>query len=160
MQVAKRKKGASKSKRGRRAKPSSFGELPWFFVAPEPPPLPGVIDEIADIISALGSQVLAEKQEYETFLKSLTTRLSELDEQIHIGTDEDNKAFQERHHLGRAVEQEVKGIISHVEVADNLDQLKLTVNQRLDFLNQHFDSYRQSDQSQFEQSKKQIQALI
>ena len=121
--------------------------------------LPGVIDEIADIISALGSQVLAEKQEYETFLKSLTTRLSELDEQIHIGTDEDNKAFQERHHLGRAVEQEVKGIISHVEVADNLDQLKLTVNQRLDFLNQHFDSYRQSDQSQFEQSKKQIQAL-
>jgi|GEM_PF-2237387 len=102
--------------------------------------LPGVTDEIADIFSALGSQVIAEKQEYETFLKSLTARLSELDEQIHIGTDEDNKAFQERHHLGRAVEQEVKGIISHVEVADNLDQLKLTVNQRLDFLNQQFDS--------------------
>ena len=121
--------------------------------------LPNLIDEIADIISALGSQVLAEKREYETFLKSLTARLSELDEQIHLNTDDDQQAFKTRHDLGRAVEKEVKGIISHVEVADNLEQLKSTVNQRLDFLNQHFESYRQSDQAQFKQSQKQIQTL-
>jgi diguanylate cyclase len=121
--------------------------------------LPGLIDEIADIISALGSQVLAEKREYETFLKSLTARLNELDEQIHLNTDDDQQAFQARHDLGRVVEQEVRGISSHVEVADNLEQLKSTVNQRLGFLNQHFESYRQADHDQFEQSQKQIQTL-
>jgi len=121
--------------------------------------LPGLIDEIADIISALGSQVLAEKREYETFLKSLTARLSELDEQIHLNTDDDQLAFKTRHDLGRVVEQEVKGIISHVEIADNLEQLKSTVNQRLDFLNQHFESYRQADHDQFKQSQQQIQTL-
>lgn len=121
--------------------------------------LPKLIDDIADIISALGSRVLAEKHEYETFLKSLTARLNELDEQIHLGTDEDSKAFLDRSNIGEAVEQEVKGLISHVNIADNLEQLKLTVSQRLDFLNQHFDDYRQSDQLHFEQSQKQIQAL-
>ena len=57
------------------------------------------------------------------------------------------------------MEQEVKGIISHVEIADNLEQLKSTVNQRLDFLNQHFESYRQADHDQFKQSQQQIQTL-
>ena len=98
--------------------------------------LPTIIDEIADIISMLGSQVLAEKREYETFLKSLTTRLNELDEQIHIGTNEGNKSFKDRHQIGHTVEQEVKGLIVHVQSADNLDKLKLTLNQRLDLLNQ------------------------
>ena len=121
--------------------------------------LPTIIGEIADIISMLGSQVLAEKREYETFLKSLTTRLNELDEQIHIGTNEGNKSFKDRHQIGHTVEQEVKGLIVHVQSADNLDKLKLTVNQRLDLLNQQFDSYRQSDQAQFRQSQKQVQTL-
>ena len=41
--------------------------------------LPHNVDEIDDIISALGYQAIAGKREYETFLKSLTTRLSQLD---------------------------------------------------------------------------------
>lgn len=121
--------------------------------------LPKIIDEIADIVSALGSQALAEKREYETFLKTLTARLNELDKQIHIGTNEENKAFQERNHLGQVVEEEVKGIVYHVGKANNLENLKVTVNQRLEFLNQNIDAYRQSDQTQFEQSQKQIQTL-
>lgn len=121
--------------------------------------LPKVIDEIANIISTLGSQVIAEKREYETFLKSLTVRLNELDKQIHIGTNEDTKAFLERDKIGVTVEREVKEIISYVAEAKNLDSLKLTVNERLDFLNQNFGSYRQSDQVQFDQSQTQIKVL-
>jgi diguanylate cyclase len=121
--------------------------------------LPTIIDEIADIISMLSSQVLTEKREYETFLKSLTTRLNELDEQIHIGINEGNQAFKDRHQIGNTVEQEVKGLIVHVQGADNLDKLKLTVNQRLDFINLNLDSYRRSDQAQFSQSQKQVKML-
>ncbi len=121
--------------------------------------LPDVIDEIADIISALGSQAIAEKKEYERFLKSLTKRLSKLDEQIHLGNNEDTKAFQDRHKLGLAVDKEFKGIASHIAVADDLQHLKAVVNKRLDFLNQHFESYRESDKAQFAQSQKQIQTL-
>ena len=57
------------------------------------------------------------------------------------------------------MEQEVKGITRHFEIADNLEQLKSTMDQRLDFLNQHFESYRQADHDQFKQSQQQIQTL-
>ena len=93
------------------------------------------------------------------FLKSLTTRLSRLDKQIHIGEDKETKAFKARHSLGLAVDKQVKGIISYTYVADDLQQLKSTVNQCLDLVNQHFGSYRQSDKTQFTQSQIQIREL-
>ena len=40
--------------------------------------LPKVIDEIADIISALGTQVTAEKKEYETILKIVNNALEQI----------------------------------------------------------------------------------
>ncbi|MFT7234846.1 MAG: hypothetical protein ACI9QV_000414 [Methylophagaceae bacterium] len=117
--------------------------------------------EQLDILLRFGFRrlALAAKREYQTFLKSLSARLNELDEQIHIGTDEEIKAFQERNYIGQALEEELKSIIVQVESANDLEQLKLTVNQKVHFLNEKFDSYRQSDQTQFEQSQNQIQRL-
>jgi len=121
--------------------------------------LPTIIDDIADIISTLGTQSLAEKKEYESFLKSLTTRLNELDAQIHLGTNEDSKAFQKRSELGQAVENQVKNIKSDIEQANNLEQLKDNVNEKLELLDNHFLSYREADQSQFNESQHQIDLL-
>lgn len=121
--------------------------------------LPEIIHEIADIISTLGSQAVTEKQEYKEFLKTLTSRLSELDQHIRQTGDEGSKAFEERSAISEAVEAEVSGLRSHVEEASDLEQLKSSVSERLDVLNQHFDKYQKSDQEQFTQSQKQIKAL-
>tara|TARA_R110002050_G_scaffold9504_1_gene32994 strand:- start:131162 stop:132790 length:1629 start_codon:yes stop_codon:yes gene_type:complete len=121
--------------------------------------LPAVINNIADIVSTLGSQVVTEKHEYEEFLKSLTSRLNELDQHIRTTSAEDVTAFERRKVIGQAVEEQVLGIRNVVEDADNLDVLKATVSDRLDFLNQHFESYRQSDHDRFAQSQQQIREL-
>ncbi len=121
--------------------------------------LPQVISDIAEIVSTLGSQAVTEKQEYEEFLKTLTSRLNELDQHIRQTSDEDTKAFNERTAISQAVEQQVSGLRSHVEQADDLEQLKSSVNERLDVLNQHFEKYKNSDQTRYQQSQKQIQAL-
>lgn len=121
--------------------------------------LPMIINEIADIVSTLGSQVVTEKQDYEAFLKSLTTRLNELDQHIQKTSDEDLTAFEQRKEMGKAVEQQVIGIRNEVEGADDLELLKSTVSERLDFLNQHFENYRQSDHVRFKQSQQQIKEL-
>lgn len=121
--------------------------------------LPAVINDIADIISTLGSQVITEKHDYEEFLKSLTSRLNELDQHIRTTITEDATAFEQRKVIGQAVEEQVLGIRIDVEGADDLDVLKSTVSDRLDFLNQHFDSYRESDQARFTQSQLQIKEL-
>ncbi|RKZ88425.1 MAG: hypothetical protein DRQ39_02510 [Gammaproteobacteria bacterium] len=121
--------------------------------------LPQIINDIADIVSDLGSQVITEKQDYEDFLKILTSRLKELDEHIRETSDEDVKAFEERNEISQVVENEFRGIRTHVEDAHDIEQLKSTVSDRLDFLNQHFENYRQSDHDRFEQSQKQIKDL-
>jgi hypothetical protein len=53
----------------------------------------------------------------------------------------------------------VLGIRNEVESADSLDVLKSTVSHRLDFLNQHFQSYRESDHENFSQSQQKIKEL-
>jgi len=121
--------------------------------------IPKVISDIAEIVSSLGSQAVTEKHEYEEFLKTLTSRLAELDKHIRQTSDEDSKAFEERTIISKAVENEVSGLRSHVEQADNLEQLKSSVSGRLDVLNQHFEKYRQSDHDRFDQSQLQIKAL-
>lgn len=118
-----------------------------------------VISDIADIVSALGTQAVAEKQEYQEFLKTLTTRLNELEQHISQTSEEGAKSFQQRKDIGKTVEDEVTGLRTHVENADDLEQLKSSVSGRLDLLAEHFDSYQKSDSEHYEKSQKQIQIL-
>jgi hypothetical protein len=52
-----------------------------------------IINDIADIISTLGSQVVTEKHDYEELLKSLTSRLNALEQHITTTLTEDTTAF-------------------------------------------------------------------
>ncbi len=121
--------------------------------------LPTIINNIAEIVSSIGSQAVNEKLEYQEFLEALTSKLQSLDEHIRETNDNDVKAFEERHAINQAMEDEVQGLRGHVEQADDLEQLKSTVSDRLDALNQHFENHQQSDRAQFEQSQKQIREL-
>lgn len=121
--------------------------------------LPQIIDEIAEIVSQLGTMLIHEKQEYQTFLTSLTTRLGELDQHIRQTEDDNVEALKEREIIGHAVEEEVLGLRTNIEVANNLDQLKSAVTERLDFLDGHFDHYQKADHEQVEQSHRQILKL-
>ena len=121
--------------------------------------LPAVINNIAEIVSSLGSQAVTEKLEYQEFLEALTSKLQSLDEHIRETSSSELEAFKERHAINQAMEDEVQGIRGHVEKADNLEQLKSTVSERLDFLNQHFESSQESDRTRLEQSQKQIREL-
>jgi diguanylate cyclase len=121
--------------------------------------LPQIINEIAELVSKLGTMLITEKQEYQTFLTSLTTRLGELNQHIRQTEDDNVEALKEREIIGHAVEKEVFGLRTNIEVTDNLDQLKSAVTERLDFLDEHFDHYQKADHDQVEQSQRQILKL-
>ena len=121
--------------------------------------IPKVINEIADIVSSLGSQAVTEKQEYEAFLKTLTERLNELDQYIRQTSDDEAKAIKDRDVISRAVEDEVLGLRTQVEKANDLEQLKSSVTNHIDTLNIHFEKYKKSDHEQFDKSQQQIQEL-
>ena len=121
--------------------------------------LPAVINDIADIVSTLGSQAITEKQEYEEFLKTLTERLNELDQHVRQTSVDETKAIKERDVISQAVKDEVSGLRTHVEEANDLEQLKSSVSDHIDTLNQHFEQYKKSDHDQFDKSQKKIKEL-
>lgn len=121
--------------------------------------LPQVINEIADLVSALGSMIISSKQEYESFLTTLTTRLNELDQYITKTRSDDVESLKEREVIGHAVEEEVLELRTNIQDAINLEQLKSTVSKRLDSLDQHFEHYQKVDHDRVEQSQQQITEL-
>lgn len=125
----------------------------------EPQQLPEIINNIADIVNSLGSQVIVGKQEYENFLITMVSKLKALNQYIRETGEENAKAFKQRQTIGQSVEDEVKGLRDHVADAQDLEQLKSSVNERLDFLNQNFENYRQSDYERFDKSQQQISTL-
>jgi diguanylate cyclase len=125
----------------------------------EPENIPTVIDEFASIVSSLSMQILNDKKEYEAYLKKVSGELSSLDEALAQSGQADVKAFESKSKISQQFEAEVADIQSHVNKANSLEQLKLSVNTRLAFINKHIEQYRQTDKNSFEASQAQIKAL-
>ncbi len=124
-----------------------------------PSALPDIIDQFATIVSSLSMKLLDEKREYETYLKSVSGQLSSLDESLLQASEAGKKAFESHSEIGQQVEDEMAGLRNHVDKANNLDQLKSSVNSRLTFLSKHIEKYRSSDQTNFEASQEKIKLL-
>ena len=124
-----------------------------------PEALPDIIDQFATIVSSLSMKLLAEKREYETYLKSVSGQLSSLDESLLQASEAGKKAFESQNAIGQQVEDEMAGLKSHVDKASNLEQLKSAVSTRLTFLSNHIENYRSSDKTHFDESQQKIQQL-
>jgi diguanylate cyclase len=113
--------------------------------------LPEVIDKFATIVSSLSMKLLKDKREYENYLKSVSGQLSSLDEHLLEASEAGIKAFETQNRIGQQVEDEVAGLRTHVDKANNLDQLKSSVNSRLAFLSEHIEKYRVTDREHFDE---------
>lgn len=121
--------------------------------------LPEVIDKFATIVSSLSMKLLKDKREYENYLKSVSGQLSSLDEHLLEASEAGIKAFETQNRIGQQVEDEVAGLRTHVDKANNLDQLKSSVNSRLAFLSEHIEKYRVTDREHFDESQQKIKQL-
>ncbi len=124
-----------------------------------PTELPDIIDQFASIVSSLSIKLIADKREYENYLKAVSGQLSSLDDYLQEASEASTKAFENQTIIGQKVEDEMVGLRSHVDKANNLDQLKSSVNSRLSFLSQHIEKYRQSDRQSFDDSQEKIKQL-
>ncbi|WP_417499357.1 GGDEF domain-containing protein [Methylophaga sp.] len=121
--------------------------------------VPKTISSIADIVSQLSSSVMAEKKEYESFLRDLTKKITSLDKYLYEVVQEDLSAYEERHKLAGDVEQTMVGLRTDVESAADFEDIKHLLSQRLDHLNEQITHYQHADNTRFANSQKQIEAL-
>jgi diguanylate cyclase len=121
--------------------------------------LPATINEIAALVGDLGSSAAKEKKEHERFLKDLTHKITTLDQHLRQIGQDDVTAFEQRRELSDDVGHEMQGLRSELAGAADLSQLKQTLSKRIEYLNQHINSYHRADIERFNQSQQQINGL-
>jgi diguanylate cyclase len=101
--------------------------------------------DMADLIARARTQVQEEKNEIEAFLTDLTSRLTEIDENLEDGVRGREKASQERQAFDDRMSQEVRGIEDSVHQAQDLDSLKTAIRSRIDAIQDHMKDYREME---------------
>ncbi|PKM42689.1 MAG: hypothetical protein CVV05_16980 [Gammaproteobacteria bacterium HGW-Gammaproteobacteria-1] len=115
-----------------------------------------MLGRIAELITAMRTRVQSEKAEIESFLQQLTENLRELDNNLqsavaaHRDTVEDGRAL---------VQVQVQGIEESVQRAQNLDQLKHVVQDRVDTIRRHMDVFRRSEDERIERAEREVEKL-
>ncbi|MDX1474936.1 MAG: diguanylate cyclase [Reinekea sp.] len=128
--------------------------------------LPGVINEIARLVSEMGAAVINEKKEYEAFLIDLMDKIISLDQHLSEFQQDEVNAYTQRRQIGETVEAEMNGLRLDVEDATELSHLRQSVSKRLENLNQHINHAHQADierslkaQEQIGQLNQRLQAM-
>ncbi len=118
-----------------------------------------MLGRIAGLITAMRTRVQSEKAEIESFLKQLTENLRDLDNNLqsavaaHRDTVEDGRA------LDAEVQVQVRGIEDSVQRAQNLDQLKDVVQERVDTIRRHMDVFRRTEDERIERAEQEVAKL-
>jgi diguanylate cyclase len=115
--------------------------------------------DLADLIARARTQVQEEKNEIEAFLADLTSRLTEIDENLEDGVRGREEASEERQAFDDRMSQEVRGIEDSVHQAQDLNSLKTAIRSRIDAIQNHMKDYREMETRLQQNAQKEIQQL-
>ncbi len=114
---------------------------------------------IADLISTMRRQMEAENHELQDFLRQLTGRLQELDQHLAGAQTHHRASVDSSRELDAAVQAQVRHIESSVDQAEDPQQLKVEIQQRLETILRHLDEHRESDEARQQQLEEQLERL-
>ena len=118
-----------------------------------------VIDEIAELVTELRQRSQQERKGIEEFLSKISERLQEVGRHLQGSSALNDDNLHSGRALGDAVRREMEGIESSVRQADNIDQLKGAVQQRLDAVLVHLSRHSDEQQLRYEKAKQQIESM-
>ena len=114
---------------------------------------------IAGLISAMRQQMEAENHELQDFLRQLTGRLQELDQHLAGAQTHHRASIDSSRELDAAVQAQVRHIETSVDQAEDPQQLKTEIQQRLETILRHLDEHRESDEARQHQLEEQLERL-
>ncbi len=117
------------------------------------------VNDISTMISELSDLFHAGKQEYEQYLESISSKFIQLEQRIRSGNQESLDAFKSRQAIGQSFKSQVTAISDGVKESQSVEQIKNELESRLDSLRRHFESYQQSDFTQFKNAQEQVKTL-
>lgn len=108
-----------------------------------------LLKDVAQLINTLRSRMQEEKQEFESFLQQITGRLKEMDSFLAIETASLNEAEQAGNTFDATVNAQVQDIHDDMNIAEDLDDLKVKVERRLNVVSDHLKQYRLDEQERY-----------
>lgn len=114
---------------------------------------------IADLISTMRRQMEAENHELQDFLRQLTGRLQDLDQYLAGAKTHHRASVDSSRELDAVVQAQVRHIESSVDQAEDPQQLKAEIQQRLETILRHLDEHRESDEARQQQLEEQLERL-
>lgn len=112
--------------------------------------LPDLLDEMVYLVGQAKRQAEEARQEVERFLLQLTDRLQALDQELK-GVDQKGSEIVDQHRqFSEEVQTEVSNIHTSVAAATNLDELKLTISERLTVIQERLRDHMDEEERQKE----------
>ncbi|MDX1250660.1 MAG: diguanylate cyclase [Gammaproteobacteria bacterium] len=117
------------------------------------------LQSVAVLVSGTLEKIRNEKSDLETFLRLLTDRLQEMDQYIADSAATHLASRQSQHRLDVEVHAQMDGIETTMREIGDIDQLKQAIQQRLDGIREHVDSFLHEETDLQTQADHQIEAL-
>ena len=118
-----------------------------------------LVRDIATLVADMREGLQNEKQEIETFLQQLTDRLQDIDGYLRGAESAREESYESGRALGDVVERQVQGIEDSVRAAQDLEQLKQTVQQRVEAIIVHVDQHRRGEEQRHQKDAARVVEL-
>lgn len=118
-----------------------------------------LLKDVALLINSIRSRMQKEKQEFESFLQEITNRLKELDNYLQAESNTLQLAEEQSKVFDVKMNTEVRDIRQDVSRANNLEDLKSSVQNRLDVISRHIKDYRSAEQTRFAEAQNSVSVM-
>ena len=120
---------------------------------------PALMDKICNLIAIMRRKAQQEKQDIERFLSSLTESLKELDDRVKGASIDQKTSRESGQELNTMVQVQMSGLVSKVEQAADLDGLKKNVQEHIDLIRQHMESYQLKEEERYRNTVERMRIL-
>lgn len=118
-----------------------------------------LLKDVAILINSIRSRMQKEKHEFESFLQQVTDRLKAMDQFLQEETANLQEAESHGKQFDKNININVEEIRQDVNQATELNNLKQSVNLKLDTISDHILHYRESEKQRNLQSQQQVDAM-
>jgi diguanylate cyclase len=117
------------------------------------------LNSLAEVVAEICNRLAFQRDELENFFMQLSMRLEDLDLGLQKTSALYNESHQDNMHMDKAVHDEIRGIHDSLQDANDLAQLKTTIQSRLDTIDQHLGRFHDAEKQRFEQAQQMIATL-
>lgn len=117
------------------------------------------LQSVAVLVANALEKIRGEKSDLEAFLRMLTQRLQEIDQNLSESMVMRQAAHHSHEKFDLAVNDQMSGIETSMQEATDINALKQTIQQRLDGIREHMDVFRHEDDEREKEAQRQVGLL-